>query len=95
MKLPSQKNFDPGIAPMDRPGLPTAFYKCRRDNNAPEGHQWIAWAALLPMTDASVIMEPAEPLWFDFGATEAEAIAKVKTEVEREIGKAEWQRQVA
>jgi hypothetical protein len=78
---------------LDRPpDAHLAFYKCRPCAGADD---WIAWASLVPMTPASAVLEPAEPLWFDFGATEAQAIAKVKREVETEIGRTEWQRQVA
>lgn len=69
-----------------------AFYKCRVANRLPG---FIAWATLVPMTDLDPVREPAEPLWFDFGTTEEQAIAKVQKGVEDEIGKVEWKRQEA
>lgn len=55
--------------------------------------RWMAWATIIPMTDAGPINEPADPLWFEFGATEEEAIECLKTCVESEADISQWIRQ--
>ena len=56
---------------------------------------FVAWAALTPMTGDGPITEPAEPLWFELSNVRTDAIAKLKTGVQREIGQVEWQEQEA
>ena len=74
--------------------LQTVFFKCRR-SIATRKETWVAWCSTLPMTNTDPCREPAEPLWFEWGATEGGTIKHLKACVELEIGKADWQRQEA
>lgn len=69
------------------------WYKCRPCRKGVPG--FVAWATLVPMTDAGPCEEPAEPLWFEFGSSYEEAVAAPKRSVEREAGVQEWVRQEA
>lgn len=64
------------------------FFKVR--DGFKEKGKFIAWATLIPMTNAGPIEEPADPLWFEFGKTSEESVLKLKSEVEKETGVTEW-----
>lgn len=72
----------------------TGYFKCRRGAVGPG---WVAWASVEPLTDGtSATGEPVDrELWFNSGETRAESAAKVKADVEREMGVDEWREQAA
>jgi hypothetical protein len=66
-----------------------AFFKCRAcQNPSVAGH--IAWCAFQPLVANDAVREPAEPVFFEFGRTEAEAITKLKAGLDEVT---EWERQ--
>jgi len=46
------------------------------------GNGWVAWACIGPTSAASPIDEPSKHVWFEFGETMAETVAKLKTELD-------------
>lgn len=67
--------------------LPTVYFKCKPT----PCEKWAAYGAFTPfVTDK---LRPGDAVWFFLGESEEIAIAKLKNEVEREIGKVDLERQ--
>jgi hypothetical protein len=69
-----------------------AYFKCRPPRNASVGG-FVAWCAFQPLTMADAVTEPAEPVFFDFGQTEAQAIQRLQAGMDAKWNVTEWQRQ--
>ena len=69
----------------------TAYFKCRPARNTSIGGH-VAWCGFQPLTATDAIGEKQEPVFSEFGRTEAEAIACLKSGLDRQ-GITEWKRQ--
>lgn len=67
-----------------------AYYKVKKTR---DGRRWMIWGALQRLTGDDPIHEPADPVWFDFAATEEEAEKKFTAEMEAACGPLRWWRQ--
>ena len=67
--------------------LPTVYFKCKFT----PCEKWAAFGAFVPFVTEK--LQPGDAVWFFLGESEEIAIAKLKNEVEREIGRIEWERQ--
>lgn len=68
-----------------------AYFKCRPAGN-PNLSGFVAWCGFKPLTANDANRERQEPIFFEFGRTEAETISRLQKGLDKQ-GVTEWRRQ--
>lgn len=66
-----------------------AYYKARKMNHADE---WMAWGSPQKLAGDWPITDPANPMYINFGRTEAEAVDRLHAEMGGIYGRMRWLR---